>query len=224
MTYIARTRATFAHALSAMLPEGPVWPRDLASTLQRFLAALAEPVARWAIDCGVFLMREAFPPRADLMLRDWERVLGLPEECIPYPTTFAGRQAAVAEKLARRPGAQSRAYFVGIASRLGYHEPDAPYQMPVPLPLPAGGQLRTTIKEFRPFMAGVSRCGYAAEGWAIAPPATPNGTNGSRPPSPARPPSRRSWPRSATRFPSSWAAAFVTSIPSSASSTPASPT
>ena len=50
-------------------------------------------------------MREAFPPSADLMLRDWERVLGLPEECIPYPTTFAGRQAAVALQLENGDGA-----------------------------------------------------------------------------------------------------------------------
>lgn len=169
MSYVARTAATFAHALSAMLPEGPVWPRDVGSTLQRSLLSLAEPVARWAQDCGLYLMREAFPPSANLMLADWERVLGLPEECVPVPTTFAERQAAVRDKLARRPGAQSRAYFVGIATRLGYHETSAPYQLPTELPVPAGEQLQTTITEFRPFMAGVSRCGDAR--WTIAPPA-----------------------------------------------------
>lgn len=170
MTYIPRTRQAFAHALSAMLPEGPVWPREIGSTLQRALLSLTEPVARWAIDCGIFLAREAFPPSADLMLSDWERVLGLPDACIPYPETFVERQAAVADKLARRPGAQSREYFIGIATRLGYHETAvSPSELPAPVPLITGGRLETKITEFRPFMAGVSRC--ADSRWTIAPPA-----------------------------------------------------
>lgn len=169
MTYQPRDRASFQHALLAMLPEGPVWPRALDSTLARTLLALAEPVARWAEDCAVYLVREAFPPTSELLLSDWERVLGLPEPCIPVPQTMPERQAAVLEKLQRRPGGASKAYFIEIAHKLGYHEyGPSPYALGAELEAPLGRLIETTITEFRPFACGISRCGDSR--WSIAPP------------------------------------------------------
>jgi uncharacterized protein YmfQ (DUF2313 family) len=134
-----RDAAIFAHALLALLPEGPVWPRRAGARLVAVMSGLAGVVARWAADAWRFLHVEAFPPTSLDLLADWERVLGLPEPCLPLTDmTVTERQRQVAEKLARRPGTQSRAYFVGIAQRLGY---------------------AVTITEFIPAQCGVTQCG-----------------------------------------------------------------
>lgn len=160
MTWKPRTAAGYAHALAALLPVGEIWPRDPASRLMGTVRALARVMAAWAARVERFLLIEAFPPTSEDMLTDWERVLGLPEPCFPLALTLEERRLQIREKLARRPGAQSRAYFYGLAERLGYHEPGpSPYQLPLQLPGPAGRLNRITIREHRPFMAGVSRCG-----------------------------------------------------------------
>jgi len=134
-----RSRATFAHAFLALLPQGPVWPRAIGSTLHNTVLGLMGVVARWAGEAWRFLHVEAFPPTSLDLLPDWERVLGLPEPCLPVTDlTIAERQQQVAEKLARRPGAQSRQYFFEIAARLGY---------------------AITITEHVPAQCGVTQCG-----------------------------------------------------------------
>jgi uncharacterized protein YmfQ (DUF2313 family) len=134
-----RDAAIFAHAFMALLPEGPIWPRSRASAVYGAVLGLCGVVARWAADAWRFLHVEAFPPTSLDLLADWERVLGLPEPCLPLADlTVAERQRLVAEKLSRRPGAQSRQYFLEIASRLGY---------------------AVTITEFIPAQCGITQCG-----------------------------------------------------------------
>lgn len=131
----------YVHSFMARLPRGEIWPRAQDSTLVRTVRGLMGIVARWAADAGTFLLVEAFPPTSTpaLLLTDWERVLGLPEECLPVTDlTVAERQAAVREKLARRPGAQDRYYFLDRAAELGYD---------------------ITITEYRPAQCAVTQCG-----------------------------------------------------------------
>jgi len=159
----------FVHAFMASLPIGEIWPREPGSTLVRTVTALMGVVGRWADRVATFLLVEAFPPTSFHLLPDWERVLGLPDPCYPVVGTLDERRAAVRDKLARRPGGQSRAYFTDIARRLGYHV-DGPSPSALPLTLPAAlarlPQIRIT--EYRPFMAGVSRAGDPD--WSIGPP------------------------------------------------------
>ncbi|MGE0768957.1 MAG: YmfQ family protein [Hyphomicrobiaceae bacterium] len=134
-----RDASTFAHAFMALLPEGPIWPRARGTTLLGTVLGLMGIVARWAADAWRFLHIEAYPPTALDLLADWERVLGLPEPCLPVTDlTIAERQAQVREKLARRPGAQSRQYFFDLAARLGY---------------------AVTITEYIPAQCGITQCG-----------------------------------------------------------------
>lgn len=136
------------HSFLARLPVGAVWPRHPDSWLVRTCAGLMGVVERFLARVALFLNVEAYPPTADAMLPDWERVLGLPEQCLPLTgQTLAERQLAVEEKLQRRPGGQDRPYFIELARRLGYE---------------------ITITEFRPFMFGVSEFGSAT--WGFAPP------------------------------------------------------
>jgi len=132
----------YLHAIMAKLPRGEVWPRDPDSTLVRTMRGLVGIVARWANDVGTFLISEAFPPSSSpaLLLGDWERVLGLPEPCLPVTDlTLAERQLQVREKLARRPGRQDRYYFRELAVTLGYGD--------------------ITITEHIPAQCAITQCG-----------------------------------------------------------------
>lgn len=82
---------------------------------------------------AVAILAEDDPRTASQMLADWERVLGLPDECVVASgavQTADQRRAAAAAKLAT-VGGQSRQYFIDLAAALGY--PGA------------------TIDEYRPF-------------------------------------------------------------------------
>lgn len=169
MGWQPRDASAFTHALLAKLPLGEVWGRALGADLHNTMRGLAGVVARWASRVATFLLREAFPPQSFLLLPDWERVLGLPEPCITAPQTLEERRAAVLEKLRRRPGGQSRPYFIEMARRLGYHvDEPSPHALPMSVPFELGRIDQITIREFRPFMFGVSRVGDSR--WRFAPP------------------------------------------------------
>ncbi len=168
MAYVRRDPDAFHHALLALLPLGEVWGRGPGTVLSRVMRGLAGVIARWANDTANFLLVEAFPPTSAGLLPDWERVLGLPEPCFPVAQTIAERRMAVREKLRRRPGGQSRAYFYELAERLGYHErASAATELPFALPAELSRPKHIRIREYRPFMCGVSRCGDPA--WGVAP-------------------------------------------------------
>lgn len=135
----ARDGDTFAQVFLTLLPEGPIWPRALNGRLYKTVRGLMGVVARFAADAARFLNIEAYPPDADLLLADWERVLGLPDPCLAVTDlTVPERRQAVAEKLARRPGRQDRYYFLEIAEALGY---------------------AITITEYIPGQCGMTQCG-----------------------------------------------------------------
>lgn len=169
MRWKPRDAEAFTHAFLVKLPLGEIWSRVPDSPLVMTVRGLMGVVGRWAARVGRFLITEAFPPTSADLLPDWERVLGLPEPCFPVAQTLAERRAAVVEKLQRRPGGQSRAYYIGLAIRLGYHETiPSPHTLPAEVPHEVGRLNQVRIREFRPFMFGVSRCGDAR--WAFAPP------------------------------------------------------
>lgn len=138
MAWQPRDRDAFVHTFLARLPLGEIWPRDPDAWLVKFATGLMGIVARWAARVGVFLRVESFPPTSLELLPDWERVLGLPEPCLPAPESIPERQAKVAEKLARRPGRQDRGYFYELARSLGYD---------------------ITITEYVPAQCGLTQCG-----------------------------------------------------------------
>jgi uncharacterized protein YmfQ (DUF2313 family) len=81
---------------------------------------------------------ESDPRATTELLTDWERNWGLPDPClINPPTGLIERRLALVNKMTLL-GAQSRAWFIGVAAALGY---------------------TITITEYSPYMCGVSRCG-----------------------------------------------------------------
>jgi uncharacterized protein YmfQ (DUF2313 family) len=137
-SYVRRYADDYAAALAALLPTGAAWPRDSDGDLMGFVAGLAGiwggEIAGRADD---LLVRETDPRSTLEMLTDWERAFGLPDPCVAEPLTIGDRQKALVAKMTTQ-GGQSRAYFIALAASIGY---------------------AITIREFAPFMCGISEVG-----------------------------------------------------------------
>lgn len=138
-----RSAAAYAEQLGALLPRGRAWLRAPGSVMLQVLEGIAEEFAR--ADRRVAALADEADPRTALeLLPEWERVAGLPDQCLPVTGTITERQRRVARKISGL-GGQSRAFFIELAAQLG---------------------IAITIEEFRPFTAGMrsgSRC-YST-GW-----------------------------------------------------------
>ncbi|WP_168403829.1 YmfQ family protein [Erwinia amylovora] len=146
----------YTRALQSLMPVGLAWPKTLDAVQTAVLRTLARSFQRNDCDARRVLMG-AFPATATIMLPEWEETLGLPDDCsIGEIDSIAKRQAAVVAKLIST-GGQSIAYFITIASTLGYD---------------------ITITQYRQARAGMSVCGDALNGedwpftWRINAPRT----------------------------------------------------
>lgn len=146
MPLLALAAADFRAAMLALLPRGPVWPREPDSVLVHAIGALCETLARNTARAN-FLVRDAFPGSTEELLPEWEATLGLPDPCAGEAPTIALRRAQVVAKLTGR-GGQSKPYYIAVALALGY---------------------AITITEFKPFAVGdpVGLPLYG-EAWAFA--------------------------------------------------------
>lgn len=138
--------AGWAESLSRLLPRGDAWTVDPNSVFDRFITGLAAVWADAELRIAALLERESDPRLTLEMLEDWERMLGLPDECFLAGDTIEERRLRVVAKLTSK-GGQSRAYFIGIARALGYD---------------------ITIREFSPLMCGVGHVGFT--GSDLSPP------------------------------------------------------
>ena len=136
--YVRHTQDDYAQSLAALLPTGPAWPRDPDSIVMQFIDGLA---GIWGNDVSgaadTFLTVESFPPTSVNLLPEWEESFGLPDDCLAEPLTIVDRHAALVQRMTIQ-GAQSRAFFIEAAASIGY---------------------TIQIREFSPWMFGVSRCG-----------------------------------------------------------------
>ena len=110
--------AAYARQMKQLLPRGLLWRLDPDSWLSRLLLAIADEFTR--VDGRADDLVDEWDPRtADETLIDWERVLGLPDGCVPLAVDTPARQFAVSSKLAAR-GGQTAAYYVSLAASLGF--------------------------------------------------------------------------------------------------------
>lgn len=109
----------YARQLRQLLPPSSLWKLDPSSLLYKVLQALADELSRVG-KRGVDFVAETLPSTALETLSDWERVLGLPDECLTeIPSTLSERRVAALTKYVSQ-GGQSPAYFEAIAAALGY--------------------------------------------------------------------------------------------------------
>ncbi len=114
----AFTSEDYLGALQSLMPRGRVWPRDVDGTQSKLLLALAQVYERSDSRAGQLLV-DGFPQTAIELLLEWELSLGLPDSCGGNPGTIPERQARLVVKL-QEPGGMSKAYFLNLATVLGY--------------------------------------------------------------------------------------------------------
>lgn len=141
--HVRRTGDDYAEAMGKLLPRGQAWPREHDSVLMAVVRGLAQIWGMVDSRAADLLEREADPRQTIELLPDWERAWGLPDKCFAEPMTIADRQIVLVKKMTLL-GAQSRAFFIDVMHQIG-HE--------------------IQIREWSPFMAGVSRAGDTRGEW-----------------------------------------------------------
>ncbi|MDR2051150.1 MAG: DUF2313 domain-containing protein [Deltaproteobacteria bacterium] len=137
-----RVARDYIALLQSLLPLGLAWTRAPGANLTRVLGASAEELAR--VDLVARLLPDEVNPGATLgALEDWERVLDLPDKCLPAGSSFQERKEAVLAKL-RDTGRQDMASLYENAETLGYS---------------------VTIEEHWPFICAWHECGDPQGGW-----------------------------------------------------------
>lgn len=118
-------------SLQALLPPGRAFTREPDANFTKLLEGMAAMFSS-AESLAVELRNQSADPLiATDMLPDWERLLGLPDDClVDVALSLSDRQRIAGQRLVEL-GGQSRAHFIDLAARLG--EPGC------------------TISEFRPF-------------------------------------------------------------------------
>lgn len=79
-----------------------------------------------------FLCRESDPKQTLELIEDWEKMLGIPDECTVPGTTIEERRAQICQKLVAT-GGSSFEYYEQIAAALGFE---------------------VTVSDYKPFVAG----------------------------------------------------------------------
>ncbi|MEM1299393.1 MAG: putative phage tail protein [Pseudomonadota bacterium] len=132
-----RDLSAYAGALTRLMPRGGAWPGTGGPVWQSLMTALGAEGQRCDTR-ALQLLDEADPRTCAETLKDWERVLGLPDDCAPANQTFVERRDAVIALL-RSTGGMSIAFFTALATDRGYE---------------------IEITEHRPFICGRSPCGH----------------------------------------------------------------
>lgn len=151
--HVRRSGDDYSEAFLKLLPQGQAWPQYDDTTPVLTIEGLCE---YWGFVDGraADLLEIESDPRTTVeLLPDWERNWGLPDPCFPDATSISARQKMLVLKMTLL-GAQSRAFFEWVANWLGF---------------------TITIREWSPFMAGVSNCGDTRDAsgiyrWEIGPP------------------------------------------------------
>ena len=94
--------AGYLQQLQALMPRGRAWTRDAGATLTALLRAFAAGMS--ALDLKALQARiDVLPSRTTDLIDEWERTVGLPDECSEEAATgLAARRAVVVERLVSR--------------------------------------------------------------------------------------------------------------------------
>ena len=109
--------SAYSEHLAALLPRGRAWTRAANSTLLALLRTFAAGMA--ALDLKALQTRiEILPSHTTDLIVEWERAVGLPDECSSVAADLPTRRAAVIERLVARPNL-SRQTFIDLARSFG---------------------------------------------------------------------------------------------------------
>lgn len=116
---MAMTLASWLASLQALLPPGAALTREPGAVLTRLLSAIAAQFVDAQQRMESLQQQSADPRLATSMLPDWERLLGLPDECMAgLDLSVSDRQRVAFGRLTEQ-GGQSPAYFIALADAYG---------------------------------------------------------------------------------------------------------
>lgn len=130
-TYSKRTMADYAKMLVGLLPKGKLWPNDENSVWYKLCYAFGKELLRIDDRMKELLVERDSRTTVEL-ISDFERDLGIPDECSQVGATIAERQAQVHSKLINVGGLHKQDY-IDIATGMG---------------------ITITITEYQPFWVG----------------------------------------------------------------------
>lgn len=101
-----------------LLPMGRLWQAKEQPVFNDLLESFATELCR--VDERIKdLLREADPRVTDELIDDWERLMGLPDECTPDGLDLAERRQQIVQKLTT-VGALSVTFFEFVGAQLGF--------------------------------------------------------------------------------------------------------
>lgn len=110
---------SYKQIIDKFWPRGIAWPRDPNTLQGKLRASLTLEMER--VEQRIDELLDELDPRTTVeLLPDWERMLGLPDNCGGIvPSTLEQRLQAVIIKL-RAIGGQSKQYFIDLAALYGF--------------------------------------------------------------------------------------------------------
>ncbi|WP_180278412.1 YmfQ family protein [Janthinobacterium sp. BJB301] len=115
------TKPEILSLLQKFLPSGAAWPRALGTVLSSLLESFAHGMAQMDLRLQE-LLAEINPSTASALLPEWEAFVALPDECCTLTSApLDERQRLVVSRLTD-VGSLSRAYFLQMATDLGYQD------------------------------------------------------------------------------------------------------
>lgn len=133
----AHNAEEYADQLQQLMPRGLAWSREKNSSNSKLIAGKAEELARIEARAIHLCLYEFYAHTTRELLPEWEEEWGLPDTCRVLGATYEERIEDLLRKI-RSLGGQSIAYLISVAKSMG---------------------IDITIKEFKPFRAGISRAG-----------------------------------------------------------------
>jgi uncharacterized protein YmfQ (DUF2313 family) len=135
---LALNRHDYLQLLKSLLPPGKAWTSERNSSFEKILIAVADELTRIQ-NRTTHLLKELNPFQTQEMITDWERLLGLPNECTG-PTsllTFQARKKLV-NTFYTMSGGNTSEYLVELIKNFGFD---------------------IEISEYKPFKSGYSSSG-----------------------------------------------------------------
>ena len=108
----------YKQLLPGLMPKGRLWQIKDQPNLKALLDSFANELCR-VEERANDLLDEADPRNADELISDWERLLGLPDECTPDDLDIAERRTQLLQKYTNI-GGLSKEFYEFLGSQLGY--------------------------------------------------------------------------------------------------------
>lgn len=127
----------YKSVLQNLLPAGKIWNKSSGNYLSKLLEGIGAEFQR-VENRARDLLKESDPRTASETILDWERFLGLPDECDVENDSSVERRYKLINRALTFRGGQTPQYFIDYIKALGFD---------------------TTIYEYKEFRAGLSSAG-----------------------------------------------------------------